>query len=374
MKIIFVVQSLDFLISHRLNICINARKNGFKVYIAAPYSDKLVEKIQALGFEFYELKFSRSGFNLLSELNLVLQLYKLFSLLKPDILHLITIKPYLYGGLVARALNVPAVVSAVSGLGIVFSSDRMKYRVLRIVLYPLYKLSFAHNNQKIIFQNKKDRDILLNWNVVKTSQVEMMRGSGVDLKKFKCTKEADDIPVVVYAARLLIDKGVVVFVQAAEFLKKKGVSAEFLIVGDIDVHNDNSVSKEQLNQWKEGDSVKILGHRTDVNNIFSQANIVAFPSFYGEGLPKVLLEASASCRAIITTDHPGCRDAINPGETGLLVPIKDISALANSIEYLIENPVERKKIAKNGRLLAEKEFSDLKIADDHLKIFKNLLS
>jgi glycosyltransferase involved in cell wall biosynthesis len=374
MKIIFVVQSLDFLISHRLKICINAKKNGFLVCIAAPYSKDGVKKIKDLGFDFHELRFSRSGLNPFSELNFIFQLFKLFSNLKPEILHLITIKPYLYGGLVARVLKVPSVVSAVSGLGMPFSSNRLRYRVLRVALYPLYKLAFGHKNQKIIFQNKNDRDILLNWNVVKTDQTIMIRGSGVDLKIFSCTNESKGHPVVVFAARLLIDKGVGVFADAAYLLKKKGVEARYWIVGDIDIHNNNSVSVVQLNQWKSEGVVKILGRRDDIHSVFSESNIVVFPSFYGEGLPKVLLEASACCRSIITTDHPGCRDAIDPGKTGLLVPIKDVTALADSIEYLINNPLVRLKIGKAGRSLAEREFSDEKIASYHVKIFKELSS
>ena len=248
-KIIFVVQSLDFLFSHRIKICINAKDSGFLVCIAAPHSKDGVKKIKDLGFDFYELKFSRSGLNPFLELSFVIQLFKLFSILKPDILHLITIKPYLYGGLVANLLKVPSVVSAVSGLGMPFSSNRLRFKILRVMLYPLYKLAFSHKNQKIIFQNKNDRDILLNWNVIKTSQIEMIRGSGVDLKIFSCSNEPIKQPVVVFAARLLIDKGVGFFVEAANILNKKGVGARYLIVGDIDIHNDNSVPEVLLNQW-----------------------------------------------------------------------------------------------------------------------------
>jgi glycosyltransferase involved in cell wall biosynthesis len=372
MKIIFIVQSLDFLFSHRLKICIKAKKNGFKVYIAAPYSKENVKKIKGLGFDFYELKFSHNRVNIFSELNLIFQLYKLFSMIRPEILHLITIKPYLYGGIVARVLGIPAVVSAVAGLGMPFSSNMLRYRILRLALYPLFKMAFGHKNQKVIFQNKSDRDILLNWNVIKTDQIEMIRGSGVDLNIFSCTNEPKSHPIVVFAARLLIDKGVGVFVDAAYLLKKKGVEARYWIVGDIDIHNNNSVSEFQLDKWRNDGVVEILGHRKDMHRVFSNSNIVVFPSFYGEGLPKVLLEASACCRPIITTNHPGCRDAINPGETGLLVPIKDVAALAESIAYLISNPLERSKLGKAGRSLAEKEFSDEKVASRHMKIFKDL--
>jgi glycosyltransferase involved in cell wall biosynthesis len=374
MKIIFVVQSLNFLISHRLKICNEAKKNGFEVCIAAPYCEKSFKKIKNMGFEFYELKISRNGMNPIFELKLFYQFYRLFLDLKPDILHLITIKPYLYGGIVARILGVPSVVSAVSGLGIVFSSNKYRYKILRLILIPFYKISFGHKNQKVIFQNKDDRNVLLNWGVVKNDKVELIRGSGVDLDVFLYKQEDDKNIIIAFAARLLIDKGVNVFIDAARILKGKGLDAEFWLIGDIDSDSSNSVSESQLERLKKEGLVVVLGHRADMSDLFTRINILAYPSFYGEGLPKVLLEASASGRAIVTTDHPGCRDAINPGETGVLVPVKNSIALAAAIEELALNHKKRHMLGMSGRLLAEREFSDKKIAQDHIKIFRSLMA
>ena len=372
MKIIFIVDSLDFLISHRLNICIEAEKNGFEVCIAGPYCEKSLKKIKNMGFKFYELKISRSGMNPIFELRLIYQLYRLFLDLKPDILHLISIKPYLYAGIVARILGVPRVVSAVTGLGIVFSSNKYRYKILRWFLIPFYKISFGHKNQKIIFQNKDDLNVLFNWGVVKNDKVELIRGSGVDLDVFLYKQEDDKNIIVAFAARLLIDKGVNVFIDSARILKRKGLGVKFWLIGDIDPGSSNSVSESQLEHLKKEDLVVFLGHRDDMPDLFTRINIFAYPSFYGEGLPKVLLEASASGRAIVTTDHPGCRDAINPDETGVLVPVKNSIALAAAIEELVQNPEKRHMLGKSGRLLAEREFSDKKIAQDHIKIFQSL--
>jgi glycosyltransferase involved in cell wall biosynthesis len=201
----------------------------------------------------------------------------------------------------------------------------------------------------------------------------MMRGSGVDLELFSFFEESNEVPRVVFAARLLIDKGVEVFMEAVRLLKKKNINADFWLVGDIDNTSANSISSDQLNAWKNENIVTVFGLRHDIHSIFSQANIVVFPSFYGEGLPKILLEASSCGRAIITTDHPGCRDAIIPGKTGLLVPIRDYISLAESIEFLVENPKERVEMGLAGRSLAENEFSDDKIAADHLDVFRGLL-
>ena len=374
-KIIFVVQSLDFLLSHRIKICINAKNSGFSVCVAAPRStENDVQKIKDMGFDFCELRFSRSGLNPFSELSLVAQIFRLFFQIKPDIVHLITMKSYLYGGFAAKVLRVPSVVSSVSGLGITFSSDKMRFNILRLALYPLYKIAFSHKNQKVNFQNANDRDTLLNWNVVKKYQVEMIRGSGVDLEVFSYTEEPNDaFPVVIFASRLLIDKGVKVFVDAANILNERNVKARYLVFGDVDKHNANSVSNVLLKEWMDEGLVEFLSRKNYMHKVLSSANVVALPSFYGEGVPKVLLEAAACGRVVVTTDHPGCRDAINPGKTGLLVPVKNASALADSIEYLINNRLERVKMGRAGRILAEKEFSDEMVASRHMEIFKGLL-
>jgi glycosyltransferase involved in cell wall biosynthesis len=265
------------------------------------------------------------------------------------------------------------VVSAVAGLGILFSQESVKAKLLRSLLYVFYRLSFGHKNQAAIFQNTNDRDLLVSWGVLDQNKSILIRGAGADLTQYSFCDEPLGVPVVSFAARLLLDKGVGEFVEASKILKDRNVEAEFWLIGDPDSGNANSITSEQLYNWQKAGLVKYLGHSFDIAFLFSQSNIVCLPSYYGEGLPKVLIEAAACGRTVVTTDHPGCRDAIELNETGLLVPIKDAVALADAIEYLIENPNVRKAMGNAGRVLAEKEFAIEKIVDEHMQIYRNLL-
>ena len=371
-SIVFVVNDPIYFITHRLPIGFEMSEMGFEVHVVSP-GERPNELIKS-GFRYHQVEMSRKGKNPLNELSVIWNLIKLFNKIKPKIVHLITIKPYLYGGIAARIANVPCVVSAVAGLGILFSQNSFKAKILRSALYPLYYFAFGHKNQTAIFQNADDLSLIVNWGVLNKKKSVLIRGSGVDLTKYAFHNEPGGAPVVTFAARLLLDKGVGEFVKASAILKSRGVEAEFWLIGEPDPGNSNSVTTEQLALWQKTGLVRYLGHSSDIAHLFSQSNIVSLPSYYGEGLPKVLIEAAACGRSVVTSNHPGCRDAIEPNETGLLVPIKDSTALANSIEYLINNTDKRKAMGKAGRALAEKEFSIEKIVNKHINIYNNLTS
>ena len=373
MKILFLVNDPLFIVSHRLEICIEAVKLGYEVHIVSSYERDAVSKIESKGIHFHQVDFTRKGINPFTEIAKLFSLTILFRKIKPDLVHLITIKPYLYGGIAARITNVSGVVSAVAGLGILFSSNDLKYRGLRVLLYPLYRLAFGHKNQKIIFQNKNDRNLLLDWRVISKEKPVMIRGSGVDLDLYSHVPEPEGIPVISFAARLLIDKGVEVFVEASRILKSRNIIVRFWLIGEVDQGNANTVTKAQLRQWEAEELVELFGFRKDVSVLFAQSNIITLPSFYGEGLPKVLVEAAACGRAVITTDHPGCRDAIEVNESGVLIPTRDATALADAIEDLINDPNKRSMLGLAGRELAEREFAIDKIVNLHIQIYESLL-
>jgi len=203
-------------------------------------------------------------------------------------------------------------------------------------------------------------------------KTRLISGSGVDLKDFPVLPEPDQIPVVVMASRLLKDKGVHEFVEAARILRSRGVDARFQLIGDPDPGNPVSVTAESIQAWREEGVIECLGFRTDIPKLFSQSNIIVLPSYYGEGLPRVLIEAAACGRAVVTTDMPGCRDAIVPDVSGLLVPARDAKALADAIQLLIEDADLRQRMGREGRRLAEKEFSIEKIVQAHLEIYASL--
>lgn len=371
-SLLFVVNDAAFFISHRLDIALGAQKAGYSVKVATMPGPS-VSKIKDLGFEHHSVPLSRSGRNPAGEALAFLSILKLLWRVKPDVLHLVTIKPVLYGGLAARLAPVRGVVCAVSGLGFVFMTKGVKAGVLRGMVKTLYRLAFGKRNLRVIFQNPDDRDVLLQMKAVSSSQVELIRGSGVDLSLFRVKPEPQGVPVVCFAARLLNDKGIREFIEAARLLRSRGVVARFVVAGDIDPGNPTSATKQDLEQWRAEGAVELLGFQHDVAQFFSTVNLVVLPS-YREGLPKVLVEAAAAGRAVVTTDVPGCRDAIDPDVTGLLVALKNVESLATAIERLIIDAQLRQAMGKAGRVLAEHEFGIEKIVQQHLDIYAKVVN
>lgn len=368
---LFVVNDPSYFVSHRLPIGIELINRGYKVYLAS--MGECPSIVSDSGIKYRRIPINRKGKNLFSEALTLLSLVHLFYIIKPDIVHLVTIKPYLYGGIAARLIKIPSVISAVAGLGIAFSENSLKSKILLNLLFPVFKFSFSHKNMKAIFQNSNDKEVLAKWGVLKRERAEIIRGAGVKIIDYPFILEPSHVPVIVMASRLLRDKGVVEFVEASALLKKRGVEAIFWLIGDIDSGNNNTVTLEDINFWEGQGLIKAFGFREDVAHLFSMSNIIALPSFYGEGLPKVLIEAAACGRAVVTTDHPGCRDAIEPNITGLLVPIKNSIALADAFEKLIKNPELRHEMGRAGRTLAEREFTVEKVVARHLEIYDELV-
>lgn len=348
-----------------------AREAGYTVHVATG-GGQGVKKIKSAGFAHHGVALSRSGKNPLHELQAIFSLYRLMRRVRPAIVHLVTIKPVLYGGLAARLAGVPAVVAAVSGLGTVFVAQGVAARTLRRLVQVFYKMAFAHRNLKVIFQNPDDRAALLAFQATDPANTTIIRGSGVDLAAYPLTPEPAEPVVVSFAARLLKEKGVEEFVQAARLLHERGCQARFWLIGNPDPGNPSSVSEDDLERWRREGVVELLGFRADIPTLFAQSHIVALPSYYGEGLPKTLVEAAATSRAVVTTDMPGCRDAIEPGKSGVLIPIKDPTALADAVQWLIENPRRRQEMGAAGRKLAEREFAIEKIVAAHLRIYAEL--
>ena len=370
--LLIFVSHASFFISHRLELALLARERGYDVKIALGELDIDLKILKDKKIDFFYVPIYRGSINPLKDLISFFKIWKLFKKINPDIVHLVTIKPYLYGGIIARFTNVPSVVSAISGLGSLFIDKSLKNRLLRLFFYPFYKFAFNHFNQTIIFQNNDDVKLLNDWGVLKMHKVKILKGSGTDIEKFLQIEEPNGLPpVVCFAARLLKDKGIYEFISAAEILKKRSIKARFLIAGDLDIKNPTSLNLNDLNDLKKNRNIEILGYTKDIEKLFSKVNIICLPS-YREGFPKTLIEAAAAGRAVITSDVPGCRDAIIPNQTGMLVPPKDSKKLADAIEYLIKNPQIRIAMGKAGRELAKKEFQVQKIIEGHLEIYKNL--
>jgi len=369
--LMFVVNVDWFFMSHRLPIALEAQRQGYQVHIATGLTDKQ-DELQRHGLVVHPLALDRSSAGLGDAWRTMVELWRVFRAVRPDVVHLVTIKPVLLGGLVARLAGVPAVVVAVSGLGFVFMARGATAVVRRWLVGALYRLALGHRNLKVIFQNPDDRAGLSKLAHLPDSKVEMIRGSGVDLTQYGHTPLPLGVPVVLLAARLLADKGVREFVEAARLLKQQGVSARFCLVGSVDPANPASLADAELRQWANEGVVELWGQRSDMPEVLRAAHLVVLPS-YREGLPKVLLEAAACGRAVVTTDVPGCSDAIDPGVTGVLVPVRNAAALADAMKGLINDPVRCQAMGNAGRVLAERAFDVRQVVAAHLRIYQELI-
>lgn len=369
-KLLFLVNVDWFFLSHRLPIAIAAQKKGYEVHIALGITEHY-ETLKSYNFVIHKLPITRKRSNIFTELRAFISILILLLKIKPDILHLITIKPVIYGGIAAKFTKTNNLVVAISGLGFVYTSTGLLAKLRVKLINYIYKFALSHPRLIIIFQNRDDQYILNSLVSFKNNQMRIIPGSGVDLTKFSFSVEKESTPIVIMASRLLADKGVKEFLSAAKLLNKKNINVIFYLVGDVDEGNPASIPIKMLNSYKGYESIKILGHQKDIFSLFSKAHIVVLPS-YREGFPKVLIEASACGRAIVTTDVPGCRDAIIPNKTGFLVPPRDVKSLADAIEVLIKDKKLRQQMGREGRKLAEEKYSIQQVIKTHLDIYEDL--
>lgn len=366
-KLLYIVNVDWFFLSHRLPIALEAQRQGYVVHLACALTDKK-DFLETHGLIVHPLALKRGKTSLASSFASFVEIVFLLLKLRPDILHLVTIKPVLFGGMAARLTRVPACIAAVSGLGFVFLDQGIKAHLRRVLVLGLYRLALGGERTKIIFQNVDDRQALVQGAGIKKSQTVLIRGSGVSLSAYDVTPEPEGDPVVILPARLLIDKGVREFVEAARLLQRKGIKARFCLVGSPDPANPASLTDDEIQGWVREGIVEAWGHHADMPAILSQTTIVALPS-YREGMPKALLEAAACGRAVVTTDVAGCRDAITPDVTGLLVTVCDAASLADGLEKLIRDPQRRNAMGLAGRTLAEEAFDIREVIKKHIALY-----
>lgn len=373
-KILFVVNVDWFFISHRLPLALEALKKGYEVHIACRITDKK-EYLESLGLKVHPLSISRSGTGIKGEIKAFGEIYRILKEINPDIAHFVTIKPVLYGGIASRFLHIGKKVFSISGLGFIFIKQGLKASLVRIAIKTMYKFALGGKNSHVIVQNPDDKEVV---NSIVSVPISLIRGSGVDLSQYEYIEENNENIKVSMACRLLKDKGVLEYIKAVKIIKNLELkienrgNIEFELYGDIDIHNPASLTLTDIENIKKDGFVKVYGFSSDIAKVFSESNIVVLPS-YREGLPKVLIEAAACGRAVVTTDVPGCRDAIEPNVTGLLCKVRDAQSLAEQIEKLIADNDLRNSMGKAGRELAQKEFDIKKVVEKHFEIYEGRL-
>lgn len=371
-KILFVTNVDWFFISHRLIIAEEAQKNGFEVIVAAEDTGRSQE-ISARGIQFINLPLSRSGTNPIEEFNTLIKFYKIYSSYKPDIVHHITLKPVIYGSIIAKLLKIKGVVNAVSGLGYNFTEGRVN--MVSKIMLRLMKYGFNNNHVNIIFQNKDDFQELSDLKVISSqNKIFYIKGSGVNLVEFYKTEFPSLGKIkILLPCRMLWDKGIKELFDASIILKNVYFDKiQFILAGMADEDNKAGVPASFLKSWEDSEYVKWIGYQKDMFDIYNNSHIVVLPS-YREGMPKTLIEACAMGRAIITTEAIGCRECVDEGINGLKVPVKDGKSLALAIEKLINNPGKIIEMGEASRLKAEKEFDVNIVVQMHLKIYNQYL-
>lgn len=365
-KLVFVVTELGYFCSHRLNLAVAAKQAGFDVTVVTNCNQS--RNLTLLkGFKLYHLPFHRSRLNPFAEVKTLWQLWKAYRHIRPGIVHQVALKPVIYGTLCAWLTGVPRIVNALGGMGYLFTHHSVKSTVVKPLMALAFRVLLNHRRCVLILQNPDDVDLMAPW--VGGDKIQLIRGSGVDLERFYPADEPPSPPVkAVMVSRLLWSKGIGELVEAASLLKKEGIPLEIHVAGDPDPQNPASVSPAALTAWKEKNLVTWLGARTDIAALYQQAHIAVLPS-YREGLPKSLAEAAACGKPIVTTDVPGCREVVDSGANGLLVPPGNAMALAQALKTLTRYPELRARMGKLSRKKAEQELDEKKIIAQTLAIY-----
>ncbi len=372
-KKLFIVVNQDFFfLSHRLPIGVAAKEAGYDVTIVSEDTG-VSDKIREAGLKTINLPINKAGTNIKDEIKTFFFLYKLFRREKPDIVHLVGLKTMLWGSLACRLAGVKAMVSAVCGLGVLFDEEHAHSFMTRSILKVL-RVTHKKKRLAVIFQNNDDKAIFLNAKIMKEEQCAFTNGSGINLQNYDYTPEpTGGLIKIIFTARMVEDKGTLVLIDAAKKLESEYKSkVQFLLCGGLDT-NPNGITKEMLESRCDGEYIQWLGHRKDVLELLKQSHIMAFPSWYREGLPKSVIEAEAIGRPVVTTDSVGCRDTVVDGKNGYMIPIKDSDALAMALKKLIDNPELRQTMGKNAREFAVNRFDIHDVVNVHLNVYDNIL-
>lgn len=375
-KVLMFANTEWYLFNFRLPLAKHLREQGVDVIMVSPFGP-YGKKIETEGFRWIGVPMSRRSLNPITEIGLLWRLLKIYQVEKPDIAHHFTIKCVVYGGIVASAARIHGVVSAVTGLGYVFIGNDFKARILRPLVRQMLRYVMDGANRRLILQNPDDRQIFITAGLIKSDHVRLIAGSGVDTQRFQPRSKRVQLErpcaKVVFAARLLWDKGVAEFVAAAQRLNAQGINAEFVIAGDPDPGNPASIPEETLSKWRELPFISMLGHVTDMAVFLESADVMVLPS-YREGLPRSLIEAAAAGLPIVTTDVPGCRETVENGVNGFLTPVRDSSALAEAMLKILEDPELAKKMGVTGRAKALSEFDERLVFSKTLDVYRELVS
>lgn len=373
-KLLFLVTEDWYFCSHRLPLAVAARDIGFEVVVVTRLTNHR-HVIENAGVRTVPLlRMKRSSMNIMRELASFIELISIFRHERPDLIHLVALKPVIYGALAARMTGIPARVNALGGLGFIFTSNRFVARLLRPMLLRIFRYIFNDTRSRLILQNEHDLNLMTCQGGVDRHNTRLIRGAGVDLSQYMALGFPKGVPICMLASRMLWDKGVGEFVNAARILQGQGTQARFVLVGDPDRENPSSVSQAQLQEWHDSGVVEWWGYQNNMPKVLALASVVCLPTYYGEGIPKILLEAMCCARPIVTTDMPGCRELVYTGKNGMLIKPRDPIGLANALKTILCDPSNSQKMGDEGRRIVEERYSLSRVVEETIDVYQELLS
>ena len=352
LKFVFLANISWNIYNYRLPLIEALQGAGHTVLLLAPH-DEYTRLLEQKGFRSTNLRMSQRGLTPLGELSTVRRIYSFYRRHKPDVVHHFTPKGVIYGSLAAKSAGVKRIVNTITGLGYVFSQEAAS--TLRLITSQLYRIGISGTT--VLFQNAEDMQRLRSIRGLGGAEFHLLAGSGINLARFHVEPEPEGTPVVMLAARLMMEKGVQYFVDAARILKKLNVPARFVLVGSPAQDAHAALTTGTIRAWVEQGLIEWWGWRDDMENVYTQANIVCLPTYYGEGVPRTLVEATACGRAIVATDIAGCRKVVTDGENGILVPVHDAPMLAKAVLQLLRDPEQRRRMGARGREIALRDFT-----------------
>lgn len=369
-KLLFVVNDPEFFLSHRSDLARAAKNDGAIVYVASPGGNSTT----AINKEFFhrKLNISRKGLNILQEIFVLLNTIRIFISIKPDLVHLVAIKSVIFGGIAARVTKTHGVVNAITGLGYLFTANTFTTRWLARVVVLLLKVAMNHGNSTTIFQNKDDIEFFRMKNLLQNTAPRLIKGSGVNLGTYHPVVANRNNNTVLMASRLLWCKGIKEYIDAARVFRNNP-NYRFILAGDIDKGNPDAVPLTKLTSWVKEKIIEWDGYIDDMVGLFAQVDIVCLPTTYGEGVPKVLIEAAACGKPIITTNTPGCREIVQDGKNGILITPGSTDELIISIQKLGTNEQLRERMGMEGRRIVEKEYSIENVIRSTIDIYKEMV-
>lgn len=354
MKAILFANTDWYIYNFRLAYAQFLQNQGWEVVFLSPDGEHAA-KLREAGFRHIPFEFSRKGINPLQENETIQRIKALYESEKPNLVHHFTIKCVIYGSLAAKEVGIKSIVNSITGLGYMFLSNKPHVKVIREIVKHLYRKALSET--EVIFENPDDRDLFLEMELASADRCHIVLGTGIDTDHFVPEPPPNSVPLTILPARMIWDKGVGEFVEAAKMIREEGVKARFALIGNNDTGNPTCIPFDQLTQWQKEGNVEWWGWQDDVPTVISMSHIVCLPS-YREGLPKILIEAASCGRPIVTTNVPGCREVVEEGVNGYLVPEKDAGALKEALLKLINDPDTRNRMGNASREIAVQKFSN----------------